>query len=77
MDIQRTFVVADDAYGQTIKELSQIIGRPYMVTFKAFEKLEPHQVAQVLEDSLKWNTNGFKSRSMAVWTYRKKLLTPK
>lgn len=72
LKFNKTFTVDDQAYADMIKELSQIIGRSYIATFKAFEKLEPHQVSNILVDSEKWHSNGFKSRSMAVWTYRKK-----
>lgn len=67
----RTFVVDKEAYGELIKELSQILGKPYMQTFKCFQKFEPHEIESMLSDSQKWAQNGFKSRSMAIWTYRK------
>ena len=70
----KQFTIGKEAYRELIKELSEVIERPYMATFKAFERLEPQQVASILEDSKKWGEQGFKSRSMAVWTMRKKLL---
>lgn len=70
----KTFTVDNTAYADTIKELSQIIGRSDIVTFKAFEKLQPEQVAGILEDSKRWSNNGFQSQAMAVWCARKKLL---
>ena len=75
MDLSRykDIQVDDTAYGELIKELSKVLGKSFFATFKAFEALEPHQVASILVDSEKWQDRKFKSRAMMIWWLRKQL----
>lgn len=76
LQIKREFTVEKQGndYGDLIKKTSKLIERPYMVTFKLVEKLEPSQVLFLYENSVaNWRKKNFSSPSFMWWTERKKL----
>jgi hypothetical protein len=66
----------NELYAEYIKKTSELIGKPYMVTFKLVEKWEPMVMANLYDECVtKWRNRGYKSPSMMWWTERKKLST--
>lgn len=67
-----------ELYAEYVKKTSELIKRPYMVTFKLVEKWEPGVMVNLYEECItKYRNRGFNNPAMMWWIERRRLSTDK